>query len=163
MKIPVKQRLLMCRAGELLSYAAGIVLSVFFVVQLAQGEVQRQDGIVAFEQLAQADGQQQDASQAGTTANASGRAALDLSGTEDPDTSLWNAGRIDDYKASLNAQLPEVMGVLEVPSVNLKVPVYATNTELVMDRGAGVILHRQGHFPTHATGQLQGTGDPHAI
>ena len=32
-----------------------------------------------------------------------------------------------------------MLGVLEVPSVGLKVPVYATNTELVMDRGAGII------------------------
>ncbi len=139
MKMPVKQGLLLCRAGELLSYVAGTVLSVFFVVQLAQGEVQRQGGIAAFEQLAQADTGQQGISPPGTAANASGRVALDLAGTEDPDTSLWNAGRIDDYKASLNAQLPEILGVLEVSSVNLKVPVYATNTELVMDRGAGVI------------------------
>ena len=48
-------------------------------------------------------------------------------------------GRIDDYQASLKADLPPVLGVLEVPSVNLKVPVYQTASELVMDRGAGVI------------------------
>ena len=139
MESPVKRGVLICRAGELLSYAAGMLLSVFFVVQLAQGEVQRQGGIVAFEQHAQADTLQQGTAPTGGATNAGGRVALDLAGTADPDTSLWNAGRIDDYKASLNAELPEVMGVLEVPSVNLKVPVYSTNTELVMDRGAGVI------------------------
>ena len=65
--------------------------------------------------------------------------ALDLSGTDNPDTSLWNGQRIKDYEASLSAALPEVLGVLEIPSVSLKVPVYATNTDLVMDRGAGII------------------------
>lgn len=134
--MPDKQGTLICRAGELLSYTAGLFLSVFFVVQLAQGEVQRQGGITAFEQLAQADSQQQAIP---SSSPDSGRVALDLTGTEDPDTSQWNAGRIDDYKASLNAQLPDILGVLEVSSVNLKVPVYATNTDLVMDRGAGII------------------------
>jgi len=49
------------------------------------------------------------------------------------------SGRLADYQASLKADLPPVLGVLEVPSVGLKVPVYSTNTELVMDRGAGII------------------------
>ena len=57
----------------------------------------------------------------------------------DPDTTLWAPGRIDDYNASLQASLPPVLGVLEVPSVKLKVPVYQTASDLVMDRGAGVI------------------------
>ena len=125
---------LIYRSGEVTCYLAGIVLTGFFAVQLAQGEVQRQEGIDAFEQHSNADGQHQD-DHDGVTSSAS----LDLSGTDDPDTSLWNAGRIDDYKASLQADLPAVYGVLEVPSVNLKVPVYATNTDLVMDRGAGII------------------------
>ena len=46
---------------------------------------------------------------------------------------------IGNLEASLKADLPQVLGVLEVPDVGLKVPVYATNTDLVMDRGAGVI------------------------
>jgi LPXTG-site transpeptidase (sortase) family protein len=100
-------------------------LLAFFVSQLAQGEVQRQAGIVAFEQRA--------------TGDAAPAPTLDLSGTEQPDTSLWNAQRVQDYQASLGRDLPPVLGVLEIPSVALKVPVYQTNTELVMDRGAGVI------------------------
>jgi LPXTG-site transpeptidase (sortase) family protein len=35
--------------------------------------------------------------------------------------------------------LPPVVGVLEIPSVGVKVPVYQSNSELVMDRGAGII------------------------
>ena len=98
------------RLGELLCYSVGVLLSAFFLVQLAQGEVQRQSGIVDFEGM-----------------------------VGDPDTSLWAPGRIKDYQASLSASLPPVLGVLEVPSVELKVPVYQTASELVMDRGAGII------------------------
>lgn len=113
------------RAGELLSYLAGVILSGFFVVQLAQGEVQRQSDIAAFENAANTDAPTQ--------------AALNFEGTDDPDTSLWAPGRISDYQASLKAELPDVLGVLEIDSVKLNVPVYSTNTELVMDRGAGII------------------------
>jgi sortase A len=138
--MPVKLGKAVFRSGEMLSYFTGVLLTGFFVVQLAQGEVQRQDGIANFEQMAQAD------LQAGAVAPAQeealdGEAAIQqsLSALGEPDTSLWNAGRVTDYQASLKADLPPVLGVLEVPSVGLKVPVYSTNTELVMDRGAGVI------------------------
>jgi sortase A len=121
------------RFGEVLCYAAGVLLSGFFLVQLAQGEVQRQSGIAEFERLAQAD----------TDMPSPAQAASDNPDFEgmvgDPDTSLWAPGRIDDYKASLSAALPPVMGVLELPSVQLKVPVYQTASDLVMDRGAGII------------------------
>ena len=57
----------------------------------------------------------------------------------EPDTSLWAPGRIEDYQASLTADLPPLLGVLEISSVGLKVPVYSTSNDLTMDRGAGVI------------------------
>lgn len=132
--MPGKLGLLAFRSGELLSYSAGILLTGFFVVQLAQGEVQRQDGIADFELLAQAT-----TAQPASAANAAINEQQDFENVGEPDTSLWNAGRIADYQASLKAELPPVMGVLEVSSVGLKVPVYSTNTDLVMDRGAGVI------------------------
>ena len=125
------------RLGEVLCYAAGILLSGFFLVQLAQGEVQRQSGIADFERLAQASvGHTNPTSE---TEEASPEQP-DFEGmVGDPDTTLWAPGRIDDYNASLQASLPPVLGVLEVPSVKLKVPVYQTASDLVMDRGAGVI------------------------
>jgi LPXTG-site transpeptidase (sortase) family protein len=104
------------RCAERTSYALGLLLACFFCVQLAQGEIRRQQGIGQFEHV-----------------------AFDLSGTENPDTSLWAPGRIDDYQASLGADMPELLGVLEIDSVGLKVPVYATSSESVMDRGAGII------------------------
>jgi LPXTG-site transpeptidase (sortase) family protein len=122
-----------------LCYAAGVLLSGFFLVQLAQGEVQRQGGIAEFERLAQADvsSAQETAAASSAGSEASGPDFEEMVG--DPDTSLWAPGRIADYQASLQATLPPVLGVLEIPSVNLKVPVYQTASDLVMDRGAGII------------------------
>lgn len=119
-------RSLFFRSGEILSYLAGVVLTGFFVVQLAQGEVERQAAISSFEQ------------QAAPQANASNDPAA-FEDTGEPDTSLWAPGRIADYQASLAKDLPPVLGVLEVPTVGLEVPIYQSNSELVMDRASGVI------------------------
>ena len=134
------------RAAELAAYLAGTLLTGLFVVQLAQGEVQRQDGIAEFAQLAQSGSATatpasgvDSASVAAANTDQDSDAEKQFSDVGDPDTSLWAAGRIADYNASLSAELPPVLGVLEVPSVSLKVPVYSTNTDLVMDRGAGII------------------------
>ena len=107
-----------------------MVLTGFFVVQLAQGEVERQDGIDEFQQYAMA------ASEGGAAPSAPGHA---FEAIAPPDTSLWAPGRIADYEASLTAELPPVLGVLEIPSVGLEVPVYSTSTGQTMDRGAGII------------------------
>jgi LPXTG-site transpeptidase (sortase) family protein len=124
----ISQRLF--KAGELLSYAAGVSLTGFFLVQIAQGEVERRSGIEQFEQLASIDFSDPDAA-------ADAPAFEDTTG--EPDTTLWAPGRITDYQASLKADLPPIIGILEVPSVGLEVPVYPTDSEMAMDRGAGVI------------------------
>lgn len=118
------------RTVEYISYLVGVVLSVFFVVQLAQGEVDRQSDIEQFQQLASLDFSEPAAQ------------VIDTGLSDEvgqPDMTLWAPGRVADYEASLEAELPPVLGVLEVASVGLKVPVYSTDTELTMDRGAGVI------------------------
>lgn len=128
------------RSAELTFYLAGTLLTGLFLVQLAQGEVQRQDGITEFTQLAQASDTTQNLQSASAPQSSSPATVQSTLGdVGEPDTSLWAAGCIADYKASLQAELPPVLGVLEVPSVGLKVPVYSTNTDLVMDRGAGII------------------------
>ncbi|MGB1140418.1 MAG: class D sortase [Halioglobus sp.] len=124
--MPSKQVLTAYRSLETVCYLAGALMLAFFISQLAMGEVERQGGIAAFEEAASANADEQ-------------AATLDLAGTENPDTTLWNAQRVADYQASLTQELPPVLGVLDIPSVSLKVPVYQTNTDLVMDRGAGVI------------------------
>ena len=55
------------------------------------------------------------------------------------DDFIWAPGRIADYEASLTAELPPVLGVLEIPAVGLEVPVFSTSTGQTMDRGTGII------------------------
>ena len=122
-------RKLVVAIGESLCYAAGIALSGFFLSQLALGEVQRRADLAAFENEAVNLSE----------AVAAGRASMPIDGLAPPDTELWSAKRISDYQASLQAELPPVLGVLRAPGLGLEVPVYATDSELTMDRGAGVI------------------------
>ena len=136
--MPVRLVSLVYRSGELLSYAAGVLLSGFFLVQLAQGEVERQSGISEFQQVASARAVESSAAPQPAVDAAAAELPFQLN-LDDPDTSLWAPGRIADYQASLVAELPPVLGVLEIPSVGLEVPVYQSNSELVMDRGAGII------------------------
>ena len=89
------------RLGEMLCYTAGVILSGFFLVQLAQGEVQRQNGIAEFERLAQSG-----PGGPGSVAETASLSTVESDFEEmvgEPDTSLWAPGRIDDYKASLGA------------------------------------------------------------
>lgn len=144
--MPVSLSPVVFRAGELLSYSAGILLTGFFVAQLAQGEVQRRQDIAEFEQAMSVSSNTQLASVAqadlaASTSQVPDQDAFTLSAQQagTPDTSLWAPGRIADYEASMQGELPQVLGLLEVPSVGLKVPVYPSDSELNMDRGAGVI------------------------
>ncbi|WP_205422658.1 class D sortase [Seongchinamella sediminis] len=131
----MKLRTLAFRSLEVLSYSAGVVLTGFFVVQLAQGEVQRQGSIAAFEQQTLLAAVEHPAAADYQPA----ARAPSFDDTGEPDMTLWAPGRIADYQASLTAELPPVLGVLEVPGIALKVPVYQTASALVMDRAAGVI------------------------
>ena len=118
------------RLGEYASYAAGIAFTGFFLVQIAQGEVDRRSGIKEFQQLASLDV---------PASPPESVAPPPLEFVGEPDMAQWAPGRIEDYYASLQADLPPVLGVLELPAVGLSVPVYSTDSELAMDRGAGVI------------------------
>jgi len=77
-----------------------------------------------------------------------------------PDQSLWAAGRVRDYQASLNEPM-QAIAVLTVPSLSLEVPVFNRDDELALNRGAGIIAgmglpdqggntgiagHRDGYF-----------------
>lgn len=137
----VHRQPLMLRAGEVLSYSLGMALLIFFAVQIARGEVQRHAAVESFHEQAV---QVASLSSADEYANpeagaASANAPALFRDTGAPDTSLWAPGRIADYQNSLTAELPPILGVLEVPSVSLEVPVYQEDSALVMDRAAGVI------------------------
>lgn len=56
------------------------------------------------------------------------------------DVSLWDAKRVSSFKASLSAAFPPPLAVLEIPRVQLKVPVFNGTEEPVLDRGVGRII-----------------------
>jgi sortase A len=56
-----------------------------------------------------------------------------------PDQRLWSPERIEGYQASLAAVPEAPVAILRVPDLGLEVPVYATASELHLNRGAGLI------------------------
>jgi len=119
---------------ERLCWLSGGLLSAFFLASLVQGEVQR-TGVIDQLELAWAEAQ--------------------------PDTSLWSAERIEAWRASRTGQVPPAVAVLSMPELGLEVPVFDTDSDLNMDRGAGLIAgtarpaeagnvgiagHRDGYF-----------------
>lgn len=57
----------------------------------------------------------------------------------EPDKSLWNAARIEDYEESLKADIAPPLGILTIDTLNMRVPVYNGTDELILNRGAGRI------------------------
>ena len=58
---------------------------------------------------------------------------------EDPDTTLWSPGRIDDYQASLQKEFDPPEGVLRIPAISLAVPVLQGTDDLTLNRAVGRI------------------------
>ena len=56
-----------------------------------------------------------------------------------PDLRLWSIQRIKGYQASLRVNVPPPLGVLDVPSLRLRVPVLEGTDDLTLDRGVGHI------------------------
>ena len=56
-----------------------------------------------------------------------------------PDLSLWSLKRIKAYQASLLANVPPPLGVLDIPSLRLQVPILEGTDDLTLDRSVGHI------------------------
>lgn len=56
-----------------------------------------------------------------------------------PDLSLWSVKRIKAYQASLLANVPPPLGVLDIPSLRLQVPILEGTDDLTLDRAVGHI------------------------
>lgn len=53
------------------------------------------------------------------------------------DLSLWSPNRIRGYQASLEASLSPPLAILEIPSIDLEIPVLASTDEIALNRGVG--------------------------
>ena len=56
-----------------------------------------------------------------------------------PDQSLWSPERVRDYQASLGLVTEAPLAILRIPELSLEVPVYSTDSDLHLNRGAGLI------------------------
>lgn len=77
------------------------------------------------------------------------RAARAMTGL--PDMQLWSDRARGRYLEAIAAQSAPVVGALSIPRLSLDVPVYASASELNLDRGAGIIdgmayPHELGHI-----------------
>ena len=89
-----------------------------------------------------------------------------LTQVQEPDFSLWNGKRIEDYRASLKEQTPPPLAVLTIPSLNIQVPVWNGTEEVNLNRGAGRVkgLARIGEagnlaISSHRDGFFRGLKD----
>lgn len=57
----------------------------------------------------------------------------------EPDYSLWNGARIEDYEHAIEVEAAPPLGILSIESVNIQVPIYNGTDEFNLDRGAGRI------------------------
>jgi LPXTG-site transpeptidase (sortase) family protein len=58
---------------------------------------------------------------------------------QSPDQSLWSQARARAFAMSQRAVTDEPIALLRIPSLSLVVPVYATSSELHLNRGVGLI------------------------
>jgi len=73
-------------------------------------------------------------------------------GSGAPDFRLWSEKRIRAYQASLAAKVSPPLGILEIPALQLHVPVLEGTDDLTLDRGVG-------HIPgTAALGEAGNAG-----
>ena len=85
-----------------------------------------------------------------------------------PDFRLWSAGRIQKYHASLLMKVPAPLGVIEIPSLGLQVPILEGTDDLALERGVGHIagtasLDESGNIGIagHRDGFFRGLKDIH--
>ena len=89
-----------------------------------------------------------------------------LTQVQEPDFSLWNGKRIEDYRESLEEQTPPPLAVMTIPSLNIQVPVWNGTEEVNLNRGAGRVkgLARIGEagnlaISSHRDGFFRGLKD----
>jgi sortase A len=142
---------------ETLLWTIGGTLMLVFLGGLTLAEYNRSSDVAEFRaQLAQASppATQKSSSIAAQTAS------FDVN-MEDLDTALWSEGRKAHFEESLEQEAGPVMALLEIPSLDLEVPVYDGASELHMNLGIariegtaqlgtdgnlGMAGHRDGFF-----------------
>ncbi|WP_324318917.1 class D sortase [Povalibacter sp.] len=128
----------MTRVLEIFCWTAGGLLLATYAGVRAWSAYASEDGIDALRQARDEHAAYVQQIAAATPAPpAAGGEARTLQ-TSTPDTSLWNARRLQEYKETLSHKgVPE--GVLRIPKLKLEVPVYEGTSDFTLNRGAGRI------------------------
>ena len=74
-----------------------------------------------------------------------------LTVAEPPDQTLWDQSRIAAYGTSLSANLGAPLGILTIPQIDLRVPLFDGTTDVTLSRGVGRI---EGTGAIGASGNL---------
>ena len=152
----------LARLVEGLLWAGGSLMLVFFLGHLGVAELQRRNDIESFRSA------QHRALQLTSLADEQLQPDLEESPSPavdhdpiEPDQSLWSAGRIASFAASFSQGTSKVLGVFEIPRLDLEVPLYDGASDLHMDLGVariegtalpgesgnmGLAGHRDGYF-----------------
>lgn len=128
----------MSRVLEIFAWSAGGLLLATYAGVRAWSAYASEDGIDALRQARDEHAAYlQQVAVATPSPSATSGEARTLQ-TEAPDTSLWNAKRLQEYKETLSHKgVPE--GVLRIPKLKLEVPVYEGTSDFTLNRGAGRI------------------------
>jgi sortase A len=132
-------RALLC--VEVVCTVAGVALLGFYVAARVDAFVGRARALEAFEQTA-ATTDTDVATEHTAVAQAGGvgaKTASALFDSETPDQTLWGKARIAAYRAGLAAGGAPPLGVLGIPKIGLRVPVFDGTDELNLNRGVGRI------------------------
>jgi sortase A len=126
---------------EMFFWAAGLVLVGGFSLRIALAELERRDDIETF--------------------NESTKVVQAVMVESNPDQSLWSEKRIAAYAESTRHDVGDILGVLSLPALDLEMPIYDGDSDVVLDRGIGRIRgtarpgekgnlgiagHRDGYF-----------------
>lgn len=143
---------------EILLWIIGAALMMVFLGGITLAEYNRSSDVAEFRaQLAQAS---PSATRQSSSPVAAQEAAFDVN-LENLDQALWSEGRKAHFEESLQQEAGPVMALLEIPTLDLEVPVYDGASELHMNLGIariegtaqlgtegnlGIAGHRDGFF-----------------
>ncbi len=145
------------RYCEIGFWVAGLSLLLLWATVRAWGEVGRVQGIAQIEQALAHSPEIMTAAAVGTAVDG----LHTFSADPQPDQTMWSESRVSAYRESLFANTNLPAGLLQIPKIDLKVPIYEGATEVNMNRGVtriagtaglnevgniGIAGHRDGYF-----------------
>ena len=132
----VRQRLArLLRLIEIPLMAAGIALLAFYGAARIHGTVASAQALREFDD----DRAAATATSSAATGEDPAQTQPDLATSAEPDQSLWGKTRIEAYRASFETQIGAPSGVLAIPKIALRVPIFEGTEDVTLNRGVGRI------------------------